>query len=204
MTINLSKGEKINLTKTNAGLNSVKVGLGWDMVSSKEEKKGFFGFLKSSPEPISVDLDASVLLLDKDDKLINKDGIIFYGNLISECKAVRHSGDNLTGEGDGDDEVINVALKNVDNRVSKILFVVNIFKAFERGQNFGLVENAFIRVLDNSNGNELVKYKLTNEYSDSTSVIIGALIKEDGSWSFNALGEGLKIASLKNLKDMYL
>jgi len=180
MTISLVKGQKVDLTKGNAGLSKITVGLGWDPV----KKKGFFG-----SRTVDIDCDASALLLDENGKLRDKHLVCFY-NLKSIDGSVVHSGDNRTGEGDGDDEQITVDLTRVPSHVHKILFVVNIYDCVNRKQDFGLVSSAYIRVLNQANEQELIRFNLTDSYAGKTALIVGEIYRHGGDWKFNAIGEG--------------
>lgn len=175
MPVNLQKGGRVNLSKEAPGLTSVLLGLGWDV------KKA---------DGADFDLDASALLLDSEDKALGEKGFIFYNENSSSCGGVIHAGDNLTGDGDGDDEVINVDLQKLDDNVAKIVIAVTIHDAEARNQNFGLVENAFMRIVNKDNDAEIVRYDLTEDYSLETSLIFGELYKKDGEWRFAAKGEG--------------
>ena len=180
MTISLVKGQKIDLTKGNAGLSKITVGLGWDPV----EKRGFFGSKK-----VDIDCDASALLLDENGKLTGKNLVCFH-NLKSPDGSVVHSGDNRTGEGDGDDEQIHIDLPRVPANIHRILMVVNIYDCINRKQDFGMISSAYIRVLNASNQQELVRFNLTDNYSGKTALIVGEIYRHGGEWKFNAIGEG--------------
>lgn len=181
MSVNLQKGQKVDLTKNNQGLSRVIVGLGWDEVA---QKRGLF-----SKKPADIDCDASAILLTTGDKLSSNSDVVFYHNLRHSSGAVNHQGDNLTGAGDGDDEQIIVDLKKVPEQYQKIVFVVTIYQAKERAQHFGLIQNAFIRIVDASNGNELCKFNLSENYSGSTAMIFGELYRHNGEWKFSAVGQ---------------
>ena len=195
MSISLVKGQRIDLTKNNAGLKNLLVGLGWDPV---EVKRGLFGKKKVA----DIDLDASVIML-KDDKLQNKDDLIYFGNLKSKCGGVIHTGDNLTGEGDGDDEQILIDLSKIDKEVNKLVFVINIYACESRKQDFGMIKNAYIRIADNSSKKELIKYNLTDNYSGKTALIVGEVYKHNGEWKFAALGEGTNHVRLSDIAADY-
>lgn len=195
MGINLSKGQRIDLTKNNAGLNNLIVGLGWDPI---KVKKGFFGGFKSP----DIDLDASVFIL-KNDLLKEKKDIIYFGNLKSKDNAIVHTGDNLTGDGDGDDEQILVSLKNVASDVNRLVFVINIYNCIQRKQDFGMIENAYIRVVDKSKGNELVRYNLSDDYSGKTAMIAGEVYRQGQEWKFAAIGEGTNDTSINEMLNRY-
>ncbi|MDX8376584.1 MAG: TerD family protein [Mariprofundales bacterium] len=175
MAVNLSKGGRVNLEKEAPGLKNVLLGLGWDC------KKA---------DGADFDLDASLLMLGNDDKSIGENSFIFYNNKTSSCGSVVHQGDNLTGDGDGDDEVINVALPKIPENVSKMIIAVTIHDAEARNQNFGQVDNAFIRVANNDNNQDIARYDLTEDYSTETSLIFGELYRKNGEWRFVAKGDG--------------
>ncbi len=175
MAINLQKGGRVNLEKEAPGLSNIHLGLGWDL--RKTDGSGF-------------DLDASILMLDQSDKAIGEGGFVFYNNPASTCDSVKHLGDNKTGEGDGDDEVLTVDITKVPEHVSKILIAVTIHDAESRNQNFGMVDNAFIRVVNQSSGEEIIRYDLSEDYSTETSLIFGELYKKEGAWRFAAKGDG--------------
>ena len=176
MAISLKKGQKVDLTKTNPGLKEILIGLGWD--TNKYDGGSDF------------DLDSSVFLLGASGKVASDDDFVFYGNLKHKSGAVEHLGDNLTGAGEGDDEQIKIDLSKVPAEVEKIDFTVTIYEADERKQNFGQVENAFIRVMDATNNKELIRYDLGEDFSIETAVVIGELYRNKGEWKFNAIGSG--------------
>lgn len=186
MAISLSKGQKVSLTKEKPGLSEIFVGLGWDEV---QKKKGLFGALLGGGQ--DIDCDASVYLL-KNGKLASEDDMIYFNNLKHKSGAVYHHGDNLTGGGDGDDEQISISLAKVPAEYDKIVIAVNIYKANERNQHFGLVQNAFIRVVDKSGNSELCRYNLTDDYSGKTGIIFGEVYRHEGEWKFSAVGEGIQ------------
>jgi stress response protein SCP2 len=183
MSVNLQKGQKVDLRKSDKEvLKRVMVGLGWDQV---KQKKGFFSFLSA---PQDIDCDASAILC-KNGKLCEfKEDVVFYNNLRHYTGSVEHQGDNLTGEGDGDDEQIFVDLGTLPSEYDRIVFVVTIYQAVERRQHFGLLENAFIRICDSSNGSEFCKFNLSENYAGKTAMIVGEMIKIGGEWKFNAIG----------------
>ncbi len=178
MAVSLKKGQKVDLTKTNPGLKEVMIGLGWD-VKRYDGGKDF-------------DLDASAFLLGADGKVPSDSDFIFYGNKVHSSGAVEHMGDNLTGAGEGDDEQIKINLPKIPDNVQKIDFTVTIYEAAERNQNFGQVENAFIRVVNAANGEELIRYDLTEDYSIETAVVVGELYRHGTEWKFNAIGSGFE------------
>lgn len=178
MAVSLTKGQKVDLTKGNPGLNNLLVGLGWDV--NKFDGGSDF------------DLDAAAFLLDSNGKTASDADFVFYGNLKHASGGVEHLGDNLTGAGDGDDEQIKVDLSKVPESVEKIDFTVTIYEAEERHQNFGQVSNAFIRVVDESSNTELIRYDLGEDFSIETAVVVGELYRHNGEWKFNAVGSGFQ------------
>ncbi len=184
MVVSLSKGQKVDLTKSNPGLTKVSVGLGWD--TNKYDGGNEF------------DLDASVFLLEATGKVANQEGFVFYNNPNGANGAVVHSGDNLTGAGDGDDEVVNIDLSGVPANIEKITFTVTIHDAEARGQNFGMVSNAFIRVFDTNS--EIIRYDLGEDFSIETALVVGELYRHNGEWKFSAIGSGYQggLAALCN------
>ncbi|MCM3359355.1 MULTISPECIES: TerD family protein [unclassified Psychrobacillus] len=203
MAINLVKGQKIDLTKGRSSLKSVMVGLGWDPVSQKSG--GFLGSLfGGGSSGAAIDCDASVLLLNENGKLSSKQQLIYFGNKTSNNGSVVHMGDNRTGDGDGDDEVINVNLKSVASSVHRLLFVVNIYQAKQRKQDFGLIKNAFIRLVDNDTRQELVHYNLSDNYSGKTSLFLGELYRDGEEWKFSAIGEGTADTDISSIANKYL
>ena len=163
MSVSLQKGQKVSLTKDNAGLSKIMVGLGWD--EAKPAKKGLF-----APKPAPIDCDASAILL-RGGKFVDKKDLVFFGNLRHVSGSVIHMGDNLTGAGAGDDEQIMIDLSMIPADCDRIVFVVNIYQAFQRSQHFGMIRNAFIRLVDTDKRNELCRYSLTEDYSGATALI---------------------------------
>lgn len=195
--INLVKGQKIDLTKGNAGLSNVIVGLGWDPA---EPARGFFGVKKQA----NVDCDASALMLNENGKLIKKGNLICFHNKQSPCNSVIHSGDNLTGDGDGDDEQIMVNLSAIPSDVHKVLVVVNIYDATNRKQDFGMIKSAYIRVINAVGNNELIRFNLSDNYTGFTALICGELYRQGGEWKFAAIGEGSHAAHINQLAERYV
>ncbi len=202
MSINLTKGQKIDLTKGNTGLDTIVVGLGWDPVE-QGKSGGLFGGLFGSKNVADIDCDASVLLL-QDDRLKNQKDVVFFGNLKALNGAVQHTGDNLTGEGDGDDEQIIVKLKSIPAEYNRIVFVVNIYDAVKRNQHFGMIQNAFIRIVDRSTNQELLKYNLTDNYANQRTLITGEIYRHNNEWKFAALGNATADGSLGDIVNKYL
>lgn len=176
MSVSLQKGQKVDLTKGNPGLVKIMVGLGWDV----NQYDGGSDF----------DLDAAAFLVGESGKVLSDDDFVFYGNLKHKSEAVIHQGDNLTGEGDGDDEQILVDLSKVPANISKIAFTVTIYDAEARKQNFGQVSNAFIRIVDEVSNTELIRFDLGEDFSIETAVVVGELYRNNGEWKFNAIGSG--------------
>jgi len=178
MAISLSKGQKVDLTKTNPGLKKIIVGLGWD--TNKYDGGSSF------------DLDAAAFLLESNGKVINEKDFVFYNNLQGGAGSVIHTGDNLTGEGDGDDEQIKIDLSKVPNSVARIAFTITIHEATERNQNFGQVSNSFARVINEDSGEELMRFDLGEDYSIETAVVVAELYRNGDEWKFNAVGSGFQ------------
>lgn len=208
-TINLQKGQKIDLTKGNPGLSKILVGLGWDEVTAAEKSKsggflgGLFGGGGGGGASAAIDCDASAILLNDQNKLSSKERLVYFGNLQSSDKSVKHSGDNLTGAGDGDDEQIQVDLSKVPSDVQKIIFVVNIYDSQKRKQDFGMIANAFIRVVNPVNEQEFCKFSLTDSYAGKTSLVVAEVYRHNNEWKFAAIGEGTNDASLSELVRRY-
>ena len=203
VSINLQKGQRIDLTKGNAGLNKILVGLGWDPVETKSSGgflSGLFGG-GGSTSP-NIDCDASVLML-KNDKIVANSDVIYFGNLKSANGAVAHSGDNLTGAGDGDDEQIVVELNSIPAEFNRLVFVVNIYDAAKRKQHFGMIQNAFIRIVNGTTNQELLKYNLSDNYSNQTTLITGELYRHENEWKFAAIGTGTQDVSLGEVIGKY-
>ena len=173
MAINLQKGQRENINAP-----KFTIGLGWDT--------------NASSTGTDFDLDASVFILGENKKMVSDSHFIFYNNLKSPDEAVIHTGDNLTGDGDGDDEQIKIDLNKISASVKEICIVVTIHESESRKQNFGQVRNSFIRIVDDSNNVELVKYELEEDFSIETAVEFGRLYNKDGQWKFEAIGAGMK------------
>ncbi|AZK95518.1 MULTISPECIES: TerD family protein [Streptomyces] len=175
MGVSLSKGGNVSLTKEAPGLTAVIVGLGWDVRTTTGT---------------DFDLDASALLIDGAGKVLSDQHFIFFNNLKSPEGAVEHTGDNLTGEGEGDDEQIKVDLAAVPANAEKIVFPVSIHEGESRGQSFGQVRNAFIRVVNQAGGAELARYDLSEDASTETAMVFGELYRHGAEWKFRAVGQG--------------
>ena len=178
MAISLSKGEKISLTKEAPGLNNILVGLGWDT----NRYDGGYDF----------DLDASVFLLGENKKVTADSDLIFFNNKKHSSGSVEHMGDNRTGEGDGDDEVIKINLSKVPSNIHRISFTVTIYDALTRKQNFGQVENSYIRIVNPDSNEEIVRYDLGEDFSIENAVVVGELYRHNNEWKFNAIGSGFE------------
>lgn len=176
MAVSLSKGQKVSLTKDNPGLANVIVGLGWDV--------------NAFDTGSAYDLDAAAFMLGENGKCPTEKEFIFYGNRTHPSNSVSHLGDNTTGAGDGDDEQIKINLTAIPAEITRIAFTVTIHQAEERRQNFGQVSNAFIRIFDEANGQELMRYDLGEDFSIETAAVFGELYKNNGEWKFNAIGSG--------------
>lgn len=178
MAINLSKGERISLEKVAPGLVQIFIGLGWDI--NVTDTGGDF------------DIDGSIFLLDSNEKLISDKHFIFYNNLTSPDpdKSIQQRGDNRTGAGEGDDEIIDMNLKAVPSDVAKVVLTVTIHEAEKRKQNFGQVSNAFVRIVNCENEEEIIRYDLTEDFSVETALIMAELYRKDGEWRMNAVGAG--------------
>jgi tellurium resistance protein TerD len=177
MAINLQKGQNVSLSQESPGINKIHAGLGWDTQS-------FSG--------TAFDLDVMLFLTDGNSKVISDNHFVFYNNLKSPDGAVEHTGDNLTGDGDGDDEVILVDLSRVESSVEKVIFTASIHEAETRRQNFGQVKNAYIRIVDKANGAEIIRYDLSEDFSIETSVVVGELYRRNNEWKFKAIGQGYR------------
>ena len=175
MTISLTKGANISLSKQAPGLAKLLVGMGWDARCT---------------DGSAFDLDASAFVLGEDGKVLSDRHLIFYSNLESPCASVVHSGDNTTGAGDGDDEAIRVFLSMLSIEAKKVVFTVTIHEALERKQNFGQVSGAFIRIVNEDGGAELTRYDLSEDYSTETAMILGELYRNAEEWKFRAIGSG--------------
>ncbi|MGD6944214.1 TerD family protein [Cytobacillus gottheilii] len=176
MAVSLSKGQKVDLTKTNPGLSKVIVGLGWDV----NKYDGGHDF----------DLDSSVFLLADTGKVASDSDFVFYNNTTGGNGSVVHTGDNRTGEGDGDDEQVKVDLSAVPQIVSKISFTITIHDGESRNQNFGQVSNSYVRIVSEDSGEELIRYDLGEDFSIETAVVVGELYRHNGEWKFSANGSG--------------
>ena len=175
MGVSLTKGGNVSLSKEAPGLTAVLVGLGWDARTTTGA---------------DFDLDASAIMVNADGKVVSNSHFIFFNNTTSPEGSVEHTGDNLTGEGAGDDEAIKVNLASVPAEVDKIIFPVSIYEAETRSQGFGQVRNAFIRIVNQTGGTEIARYDLTEDASTETAMVFGELYRNGADWKFRAVGQG--------------
>lgn len=196
MAVSLQKGQKVSLSKDNAGLDRVIVGLGWD---EAPRPRGLFS-MKSA----SIDCDASALVLQNGKLVGGTKDIVYFGNLEHKSRAIRHMGDNLTGAGEGDDEQIVVDLQKVPAEYDRIVLVVNIYDAVKRKQHFGMIRNAFIRLVDARNNQEMCRYNLSESYDNMTAMIFGEIYRHGGEWKFSAVGQATQDPGLGDLAKRYM
>ena len=175
MAISLTKGQNVSLSKTDPSLKNVLVGLGWDARSTDGQ---------------DFDLDASVFMATENGKVPSDRHFIFYNQLVSLCGGVEHTGDNLTGDGDGDDESVIVRLDKVESNIKSLFITVTIHDAEARRQNFGQVSNAFVRIVNNDTSEEIVRFDLSEDYSTETAMVFGEIYRHNGEWKFRAIGQG--------------
>lgn len=176
MGINLQKGQRIDLTKNNPGLKKVEIGLGWD--TNKYHGGAEF------------DLDVSVFPINEHGKVQNDLDFVFYNNLVSQDGSIEHTGDNRTGEGEGDDEVIRVDFSKISSYIKRIGITVTIYESEQRRQNFGMVSNSYARIVDAETGSEIARFDLGEDFSTETAVVVGELYLHNGEWKFEAIGSG--------------
>lgn len=200
MSVSLRKGQKVSLTKNSAGqstgLSRIVVGLGWDEV--QQQRRGLF-----SRKPEDIDCDAFALLLIGGKLVGGTKDIVYFGNLKHASGAIHHMGDNLTGAGEGDDEQIVIDLNRVPAQYDRIVMAVNIYHAYQRKQHFGMIRNAFIRLVDARNNAELYKYNLTEDYSGQTAMLFGEVYRYNGEWKFGAIGQGTADGSIGEFAKRY-
>ena len=196
MSVNLQKGQKVELRKNNGGeLRRVMVGLGWDEV---QRSRGFF-----APKPQDIDCDSSAFIC-MNGRLAGADDVVYFGNLTHRSGCVRHMGDNLTGAGEGDDEQIMVDLASLPSQYDKIIVVVNIYQAAQRRQHFGMIRNAFIRICDAETNQEILKYNLSENYNGMTAMVFGEPYRYNGTWKFNAIGQATQDNSVGDLAKRFV
>lgn len=199
MGINLQKGQRISLSKEAPGLKKLMCGLGWDV--AKRSGGGLFGAFSNTQD---CDLDASVLCLDQNGKMKDIANVVYFGNLSHRSGAITHLGDNLTGAGEGDDEQIIVDLEKIPSDIARLVFTVNIYESIARKQDFGQVQNAFVRLVDTSNNKELARYQLSGlEYAGMTGMIMGEIYRHNNEWKMGAVGDGVKVNGLAELMKSY-
>ncbi len=187
MAINLSKGQKVDLTKTNPGLKNIVVGLGWDT--------------KKYDGALDFDLDASVFVLNAQGRCSSESDFVFYNNPSNKNGSVKYLGDNRTGVGEGDDEQVEIQLSNIPQEVARVAFTITIYEAEVRRQNFGQINNAFVRVYNKDTGMELINYDLDEDFSIETAVVVGELYRHGGEWKFSAIGAGYQGGLASLIKD---
>ncbi len=183
MTVKLTKGQRVNLKKEAPNLKRVLIGLGWDPV-----KKSFLGS--------QMDIDASVICIDKNGRC---ESIVYYGELRHRSGAIKHYGDNLTGEGDGDDEQIEINLEKIPENICKLSVIINIYSAYKRHQDFGQVKNCFVHASDLDSGKELVRYDVDGNYNGKTGIFVADIYRHNGEWKFKAIGEGIEAADIRDM-----
>jgi stress response protein SCP2 len=199
MGINLEKGQRISLSKEAPGLTKLMCGLGWDV--SKRAGGGIFGAFGNTKD---CDLDASVICLNSNDKWTNQTNVVYFGNLNHPSGAITHLGDNLTGAGDGDDEQILIDLSRIPPDITKLIFTVNIYECISRKQDFGQVQNAFVRLVNISNNQELARYNLSgSDYTGMTGMIMAEIYKQNNEWKMAAIGNGISVNGLGELLKSY-
>ena len=178
MGVVLKKGQKVDLTKGDSGIKNIMVGLGWD--TNKYDGGNEF------------DLDASAFICGENGKVLADEYFVFYNNAVDPSKSIVYGGDNRTGEGEGDDETISIALEKVPANVDRISFSVTIHDAQQRSQNFGQVTNSYIRVVNTDNDSELLRFDLGEDFSIETAVVVAEIYRHGGEWKFNAIGSGFQ------------
>lgn len=175
MPVSLQKGQRVNLTKEDGNaLTQVMVGLGWD---------------RAARGRVNIECDASAILCGGNGKIIRQEDIVYFGSLKHPSDAVRHNGDNLSAEGEGDDEQITVNLSDIPGQYEKIVFVVTIYQAQERKQHFGMIRNPCIRIVDGETRKEILRYDLSENYDGMTAMIFAEIYRKEGRWKFNAIGQ---------------
>ena len=188
MAVKLQKGQGVNLKKDAPNLKRLLVGLGWDPV-----KSGVFSLAAN------MDIDASVICIDGENR---KEDVIYYHNLTHCSGAIRHYGDNLTGDGDGDDEQIEIRLDEVPANITRLSIIINIYEAYNRSQHFGKVKNCFVRAVDLATGKELVHYDVEGQYNGMTGIFVADVYRHNGEWKFKAIGEGVKVKDIGEMVAM--
>jgi tellurium resistance protein TerD len=201
MSISLQKGQRISLSKEAPGLTRLVCGLGWDVV--QRSGGGFFGNFGSAPQ--EYDLDASIVCLGESNKLGDPKDVVYFNNLQHPSGSILHQGDNRTGAGDGDDEVIMVDLSQIPQYISKLVFVVNIYDCKTRNQDFGQIQNAFVRLVNADNKRELARYDLSGkEYAGMTGMILAEVYRHNQEWKMAAVGSGVNANGLAELIQSFI
>lgn len=190
MAVTLKKGQRVNLKKEAPNLNRVLVGLGWDPV----KEHGFFGRKEAD-----IDIDASVICIDKDNHHVDT---IYFGNLRDSSGSIIHAGDNLTGDGDGDDEQIHIILDRLPSYIVRLAIIINIYSAYSRKQDFGKVKNCFVHVMDEDTHTELIRYDIKEDFSGKTGIFVADIYLHNGEWKFQALGNGERVRNISEMVNM--
>lgn len=185
MSVKLTKGQGVNLKKEAPNLKRVLIGLGWDPV------KSFLG--------PAMDIDASVICIDENGHC---ESIVYYSDLEHRSGAIKHYGDNLTGDGDGDDEQIEIQLDKVPANIGKLAVIINIYSAYNRKQDFGKVNNCFVHASDLDSGKELVRYDVDGNFDGKTGIFVADIYRHNGEWKFKAIGEGVKVRGINEMVAM--
>ena len=186
--MSLKKGQRVELTKGRPSLKKIIIGLGWDINQYDGEA--------------DFDLDSSVFMTKENGKVGSDNDFIFYGNLEHKTKCIIHTGDNRTGDGDGDDEVIKVRFDSIPSDYTTLSISVTIYDADKRLQNFGMINNAYVRVVDEETGEELIRYDLSENFSTETAIVVAEIYKKNGEWKFKAVGSGYNVDSLRFVNSM--
>ena len=187
MSVTLTKGGSINLKKDAPNLKKVLIGLGWDPI-----KRGGL-FSRSSAD---MDIDASVICIDSNGR---KEDVVYYGNLNHRSGSIHHCGDNLTGDGDGDDEQIIIDLSKIPSNVDRLSIIINIYSAYSRNQDFGNVQNCFVHADDMDTGKELVRYNVDGNFNGQTGIFVADVYRYNGDWKFKAVGQGVKVRDISEM-----
>ncbi|CAM3896279.1 TerD family protein [Mesobacillus zeae] len=201
MAIQLQKGGYFDIVTDGNSSGRMVVGLGWDPVKNWRTAlmEKFLGTVVSD-----IDCDASVLMLDRDGKLQSNSDVIHFGNLQSRDGSITHTGDNLSGDGSGDDEQIVVEVNRIPDHIRKLVFVVNIYDSKNRKHHFGMIQNAYLRVTKENETEELLRYHLTEDYTGKTSLVVGEMSRQQLGWRFTAIGEGTDAVSLNDIAATYI
>ena len=187
MSVKLTKGGSVNLRKESPSLNRLLIGLGWDPV-----RGGLFG---SS----NMDIDASVICIDSNERY---ESVVYYGDLVHRSGAIKHYGDNLTGDGDGDDEQIEIILDKVPANIARLSIIINIYSAHSRNQSFDKVRNCFVRAVDLASNKELLRYDIDGNFAKKTGIFVADVYRHNGEWKFKALGEGVDVSDIREMVRM--